>query len=96
MTDLDARERAWAAVHEAVAGMPGWAVGPCQHHGETASWVVTAVDLQPRGRQAKREAITASGATEVAALEALATLLAPRLSPPSLGPMTARRARTTP
>ena len=77
--DDDARERAWAAVHDAVARMPGWAVGPCQWHGETASWHVAVIDLRPRGRQAKREAITATGGTEVAALGALAELLEARI-----------------
>ena len=77
MTD-DERERAWAAVHDAMAQMPGWAVGPCSYHGEVALWHVAAIDLRPRGRQAKREAITATGATEVAALEALVALLEAR------------------
>jgi len=71
----DERERAWAAVHDAITQMPGWAVGPCTYHGDGALWHVTAIDLRPRGRQAKRDAITATGATEVAALEALAALL---------------------
>ncbi len=79
MTD-DARERAWAAVHDAIAAMPGWAVGPSQYHGAEARWHVAAVDLRPRGRQAKREAIEASGPTEVGALEALAALLDARIS----------------
>jgi hypothetical protein len=74
----DERERAWAAVHDAVAQMPGWAVGPCVYHGDGALWHITAIDLRPRGRQAKREAITATGATEVGALEALAALLEAR------------------
>jgi hypothetical protein len=39
---------------------------------------VAAIDLRPRGRQAKREAITATGATEVAALEALVALVEAR------------------
>ena len=77
MTD-DERERAWAAVHDAMAQMPGWAVGPCVYHGESALWHVAAIDLRPRGRQARREAITATGATEVAALEALVALLEAR------------------
>ena len=63
MTDAE-REHAWGSVHDALARMPGWAVGPC-----------TAVDLRPRGRYAKREAITATGATEIAALGALVQLL---------------------
>jgi hypothetical protein len=54
--------------------MPGWAVGPCTDHAEGARWHVTAVDLRPRGRYAKREAITATGATEIAALGALVAL----------------------
>ena len=70
----DERERAWAAVHDAIAQMQGWTVGPCVYHGDGDLWHVTAVDLRPRGRQAKREAITATGATEVGALEALAAL----------------------
>jgi hypothetical protein len=72
------RERAWAAVHDALAQMPGWAVGPCVYHGDGDLWHVTAVDLRPRGRQAKREAITATGATEVGALGALVALLEAR------------------
>ena len=74
----DERERAWAAVHDAIAQMPGWAVGPCVYHGEEDLWHVAVVDLRLRGRQAKREAITATGATEVGALEALAALLEAR------------------
>ena len=77
MTDAE-RERAWAAVHDAMATMPGWAVGPCTYHGEVALWYVAAFDLRPRGRQAKREAITATGATEVAALGALVALVEAR------------------
>ena len=69
------RERAWAAVHDAIAQMQGWAVGPCVYHGDGDLWHVAAIDLRPRGRQAKREAITATGATEVAALKALAALM---------------------
>ena len=61
-----------------MAQMPGWAVGPCVYHGESALWHVVAIDLRPRGRQARREAITATGATEVGALEALAALLEAR------------------
>jgi hypothetical protein len=71
-------ERVWAAVHDALAQMPGWAVGPCVHHGDGGLWHVSAVDLRPRGRQAKREAITATGATEVGALGALVALLEAR------------------
>ena len=74
MTD-DERERAWAALHDAIAQKPGWAVGPCVYHGDRALWHITAVDLRPRGRYAKREAITATGATEVAAVRALVALL---------------------
>jgi len=77
MTD-DERERAWAALHDAVARMPGWAVGPCQLHGEAASWHIAAIDLRPRGRQAMRESTTTTGATEIAALKALTALLVAR------------------
>jgi hypothetical protein len=59
----DERERAWGAVHDAIAQMPGWAVGPCSYHAEVALWYVTAIDLRPRGRYARREAITATGDT---------------------------------
>jgi len=41
----DERERAWAALHDAIAKMPGWAVGPCTYHGEVALWHVAAIDL---------------------------------------------------
>jgi hypothetical protein len=75
---MDDRERVWAELHDAIARLPGWAVGPCQYHGETALWQVVAVDLHSRGRQAKREAITATGATEIAALGALTVLLEAR------------------
>jgi hypothetical protein len=74
----DERERAWAGAHEAIGQMPGWAVGPCTYHGDGALWHVTAVDLRPRGRYAKRDAITATGVTEIAALRALVDLLEPR------------------
>jgi hypothetical protein len=74
----DERERAWGAVHDAIAQMPGWAVGPSTYHGEVALWHVAAIDLRPRGRLAKREVITATGATEVGALDALAALLGAR------------------
>jgi hypothetical protein len=40
-----------------------------------AFWHVTVVDIRPRGRYAKREAITGTGATEIAALGALVELL---------------------
>jgi hypothetical protein len=69
-----------AAVHAAIAEMPGWALGPCVYHGDGALRHVAAIDLRPRGRQAKREAIRATGATEVGALEALAALLEARLT----------------
>ena len=78
MVTDDERERAWGAVHDAIARMPGWAVGPCTLHREVALWHVTAIDLRPRGRYAKREAITATGATEIAALRALVALLEAR------------------
>ena len=78
MATDDERERAWAAVQDALALMPGWAVGPCTYHGEVALWHVTAIDLRPRGRYAKREAITGTGATEIAALAALVQLVEAR------------------
>ena len=80
MTD-DERERAWGAVLDAIAQMPGWAVGPCTLHADVGLWCVAVIDLRPRGRYAKREAITATGATEIAALRALVALLeAPSMS----------------
>jgi hypothetical protein len=72
------RESVRAAVHDAIARMPGWAAGPCQLHGDAPSWHVVAIDLSPRGRHATREPITATGATAIAALEALAALLVAR------------------
>ena len=78
MASDDDRERAWAGVHDAIALMPGWAVGPCNYHGDGDRWHVTAIDLRPRGRYAKREAITGTGATEIAALGALVELLEAR------------------
>jgi hypothetical protein len=72
---VDDRERAWGTVHDAIAQMPGWAIGPCTYHGDGALWHVTAIDLRPRGRYAKREAITGTGATEIEALDALVRLL---------------------
>jgi hypothetical protein len=74
----DERERAWGAVHDAIAQMPGWTVGPCSYHGEVALWYVAAIDLRPRGRYAKREAITGTGATELEALGVLVQLLEAR------------------
>lgn len=71
----DARERAWAAVHDSIARMPGWAVGPSTHRGEGTTWYVSAVGLRRRGRQATREAIAATETTETATLGALAVLL---------------------
>lgn len=58
--------------------MAGWAVGPCSYHGEVGLWYVAAIDLRPRGRYARREAITATEATEIAALGALVALLEAR------------------
>ena len=71
----DEREQAWTAVHDALARMPGWAVGPCTYHGEVGVWHVAVIDLRPRSRFARREAITATGMTEIAALGALVALL---------------------
>ena len=75
MATDDERERAWGAVHDVLARMPGWAVGPCTFHAEVALWHVTAIDLRRRGRYAKREAITGTGETEISALGALVALL---------------------
>ena len=75
---VDDREHAWGAVHDAIGQLPGWAVGPCTYHGEVALWHVTAVDLRPRGRYAKREVITGTGPTEIEALGALVEFLAAR------------------
>ena len=58
--------------------MPGWAVGPCTYHGEAAARFVSVIDLRPRGRQAKRETITAAGPTEIAVLRARVALLEAR------------------
>lgn len=58
--------------------MPGWAVGPASYHGEAAAWHVAAIDLRPRGRQARREAIEATGATEVEALAKLRLFIVAR------------------
>ena len=66
--------------------MPGWSVGPCSYHAEAALWFVTAIDLRPRGRYAKREAITGTGATEIAALGALVALLEARRPSGDNGP----------
>ena len=46
------------AVHDAIARMPGWAVGSCTYHGEVALWHVAAIGLHPHWWYAKREAIT--------------------------------------
>ena len=78
MATDDEREHAWGVVHDAIARMPGWAVGPCTYHAEVALWHVTAIDLRPRGRYAKREAITGTGPTEIEALGALVALLETR------------------
>jgi hypothetical protein len=74
----DEREHAWGAVHDALAQMAGWAVGPCVYHGDDALRHVTVIDLRPRGRYATREALTGSGPTEIEALGALVALLEAR------------------
>jgi len=43
-----------------------------------ALWYVAAIDLRPRGRYAKREAIQATGTAEIDALGALVALLEAR------------------
>jgi hypothetical protein len=45
MATDEERERAGGAVHDAMAQMPGWAVGPCSYHGAGAMWHSSAVDL---------------------------------------------------
>jgi hypothetical protein len=77
VTDVD-RGRAWTAIHEQIARMPSRAVGPCTCDGDDDAWHVAAVDLKPRGRQTKREPITATGATEIAAPGVLVELLGDR------------------
>jgi hypothetical protein len=77
MTDAEG-ERAWGSVHDALARTPGWAVRPCTDHAEVARWHFTAFDLRPCGRYAKREAITATKATEIAVLGVLGALLTVR------------------
>jgi hypothetical protein len=37
------------AVHDALAQVAEWAVGPCAYDGDLALWHITAVDLRPRG-----------------------------------------------
>ena len=71
----DEREDAWGTIHDVIGQMPGWAVEPCTYNGDDGLWHITAIDLRPRGRYAKREAITATGVTEIAALDALTALL---------------------
>ena len=71
----DEREHAWAAVHDSIGRMPGWAIGPCVYPADDDLWHVAAIDLRPRGRHAKREAIPATGTTEIGAQGALVALL---------------------
>ena len=68
------------AVHDAMARMPGWAVGPCLYQGEVALWHITVIDLRPRGRYAKLGVIESTWATETDALGALVDLLEARRS----------------
>ena len=78
MTDAE-REHAWGgSVHDALARTPSWAARPCTDHAEVARWHVTAIDLRPCGRYAKREAITATKATKIAVLGVLGALLTVR------------------
>jgi hypothetical protein len=74
----DARERAWAAVHDALAALPGWAGRSLHQARRGERWHVAAIDLRPRGRLAKWEAIPATGATEIEAVPTLAGLLRAR------------------
>ena len=78
MATDDERERAWGTVHDAIAGMPGWWVGPCTYYDTVALWYVSAINLRLPGCFAKREGVTGNGATEIAALGALVELLAAR------------------
>jgi len=71
----DGRERAWADVHDAIAAMPGWAVGPCRYQGDGALWHVTAIHVAVRGRGEARGDRGRRG-DGGAVLDALATLLA--------------------
>ena len=43
----DEREQARRAVHDALARMPGWAVGPSVDNGDSALWHVTRVGSSP-------------------------------------------------
>jgi hypothetical protein len=72
------REAAWYAVHTVLERLPGWRVTRAELHEDEGRWHVTAVDARPRGRQARHEAISATGTTEVEALERLSRLLEER------------------
>lgn len=75
----DDRLEAWGRVHRALALLPGWRVSPAQLHAEDRRWQVTAYDGRRRGRGSVRESIAAVGATEAAAIEALARQLENRV-----------------
>lgn len=75
---MDDRNAARSAVHAAQARLPGWTVTRAEYQGEEGRWHVTAVDATNRGRRAMHEAIEASGATELEALETLARRIGDR------------------
>lgn len=58
--------------------LPGWALGPCQYHADGDLWHVVVIHVAVRGRQARREAMEATGPTEVAALDALVEMIEAR------------------
>jgi hypothetical protein len=69
MSNEDAREAAWGAVHEALPA--GWRVGPASIGDPLrGTWSVTAL-RRPRGRLATPQTVTGTGADEVSALRDL-------------------------
>ena len=66
---LTDREAAWFALPDAVQRLSDRRVTKAQLREDEQRWHVTAVDATPRGRQAKHEAISATGAIEIGALE---------------------------
>ena len=74
----DERESAWAAVHDAIGRLPGWAIGPCVYHADDALWHVTAIDLSPSWSIREAGGDPRTGMTDIAALGALAALVEAR------------------
>jgi hypothetical protein len=70
------RETAWVALHGAVERLPGWRATKAEFHEDERRWHVTAVDARPRGRQARHEAISATGATDIEAVWGLTEKIA--------------------